>query len=344
MTKFLKQFLAVVLALQTSLSGISTIVLAEEPEEIPEYTAETTVEEEGETILSEEDDEENIIVISEEEQEEPETPAVEEEPEEEEPPVTEEPDITEEPQETETPEVTEPEETEEPAVTEEPEETETPEVTEPEETETPAVEEPEEPAVTEPEETEEPWEEPEELLELDENNPFWMPLPETETTSFLKINSIQYDSYLDDGTLNIEFRKMIDVTMYIVAIKDDVVWFAYRHDDHGGTYNSQVNFHLPAGEYDLRLAYTLTDKIVLSEDAYTLVVLKAPEVVGTGNFTGTEYAYIDLNAFSILGGNYDLKAGLDYDYILLSISKDEPIYEANTLNFLRYNQHDGIFR
>ncbi|MBR2668878.1 MAG: hypothetical protein IKE36_03670, partial [Solobacterium sp.] len=41
---------------------------------------------------------------------------------------------------------------------------------------------------------------------------------------------------------------------------------------------------------------------------------------------------------------YDLKAGLDYDYILLSISKDEPIYEANTLNFLRYNQHDGIFR
>ena len=74
MSKLLKQLLAVVLAFQTSLSGISTIVHAEEPEESPEYTAETTVEEEGETVLSEEGDEENIIVISEEEQEEPEEP------------------------------------------------------------------------------------------------------------------------------------------------------------------------------------------------------------------------------------------------------------------------------
>ncbi len=346
MSKLLKQILAVVLALQTSLSGISTIVHAEEPEGEPEHSAETITEEE-ETVLEETGDEENVIVI--EQEEEPETPTVEET-EKEEPPITEEPEITEEPQETETPEVTEPEETEEPVatgdpeITEAPEETEVPEVTEPEELETPAVEEPEEPEVTEPEETEEPWEEPEELLELDENDPFWMPLPEIETTDFLRINSIQYDSYLDDGTLNIEFRKMLDVTMYIVAIKDDVVWFAYRHDDYGGTYNSQVNFNLPAGEYDLRLAYTLTDKIVLSEDSYTLVVLKAPEVVGTGNFTGTEYAYIDLNAYSILGGNYEYNPGLDYDYILLSISKDEPLYEANTLNFLKYNQHDGIFR
>ena len=46
MSKLLKQILAVALAFQTSLSGISTIVHAEEPEETPEYTAETIADEE----------------------------------------------------------------------------------------------------------------------------------------------------------------------------------------------------------------------------------------------------------------------------------------------------------
>ncbi|MBQ6222786.1 MAG: hypothetical protein IJJ44_09260, partial [Solobacterium sp.] len=80
MSKLLKQILAVVLALQTSLTGISTIVHAEEPEEEPEYTAETITGEE-ETVLTEENEEENIIVLEQEEEpEETEVPEVEEEP------------------------------------------------------------------------------------------------------------------------------------------------------------------------------------------------------------------------------------------------------------------------
>ncbi len=101
MGKVLKQTLALVLALQTSLSCLSTILYAEEPEETPEYTAETIPEEEEETILEEEPEgEENIIEIAQEEPEESEEPE-ETVMQEEEPPVTEEPE--------ETPEVTEPE-------------------------------------------------------------------------------------------------------------------------------------------------------------------------------------------------------------------------------------------
>ena len=102
MSKVLKQALALVLALQTSLSCMSTILYAEEPEETPEYTAETILEEEEETLLEEEpEEEENVIEITQEEEpeesEEPEETVIQEE----EPPVTEEPE--------ETPEVTEPE-------------------------------------------------------------------------------------------------------------------------------------------------------------------------------------------------------------------------------------------
>ncbi|MBR2669180.1 MAG: hypothetical protein IKE36_05215 [Solobacterium sp.] len=102
MSKVLKHILAVILALQTSLYGMSTFIHAEEPEEEPEYTAETILEEEEETHLEEEpEEEENVIEITQEEEpeesEEPEETVIQEE----EPPVTEEPE--------ETPEVTEPE-------------------------------------------------------------------------------------------------------------------------------------------------------------------------------------------------------------------------------------------
>ena len=234
MSKLLKQLLAVALAFQTTLSGISTIVHAEEPEEEPEYTAETVVDEEEETVLEETGDEENVIVV----EQEPEEVTEEEEPE-----------ITEEPQETETPEVTEPEESEEP---------EAPEVTEPEDPETPAVEEPEEPEepeVTEPEETEDPWEEPEELLELDNNDPFWLKITPVEYIYQLKFNEIEYDQYQDDGTYTIKYTNDTGLPSYIVAVKDDVTWFLSRTEEEGpGTFNSKVKFNLPAGQYDLHVA------------------------------------------------------------------------------------------
>ena len=68
MSNLLKQLLAVTLAFQTSLTGISAIVYAEEPEEEPEYPAET-ITEEKETVLTE-GDEEEIIVVPEQEEEE----------------------------------------------------------------------------------------------------------------------------------------------------------------------------------------------------------------------------------------------------------------------------------
>ena len=344
MSKLLKQILAVVLALQTSLSGISTIVHAEEPEEEPEYSAETITEEE-ETVLSEEGDEENSIVISEEEQDEPETPTVEEGTEEEEPPVTEEPEITEEPQETETPEVTEPEETEEPAVAEEPEETEVPEVTEPEEAETPAVEEPEEPEepeVTEPEETEEPWEEPEELLELDDSEPFQLQITPKGTSTNVYPTSV---TYVSESTYKVYFGQNINVKSYIVAVKDEVAWFLKASDSTSpASYSYNVKFDIPGGEYKLHIAYfDGNGDFYLSERFYTLVVFDAPEVAGTMNFTGNSYGYIDVDLSPVLK-HWEVGSNFDGNTLYLYISETNP--EASRVQLPKMGEylHDGIYR
>ncbi|MBQ6223103.1 MAG: hypothetical protein IJJ44_10875 [Solobacterium sp.] len=321
MSKLLKQLLAVALAFQTTLSGISTIVHAEEPEEEPEYTAETVVDEEEETVLEETGDEENVIVV----EQEPEEVTEEEEPE-----------ITEEPQETETPEVTEPEESEEP---------EAPEVTEPEDPETPAVEEPEEPEepeVTEPEETEDPWEEPEELLELDNNDPFWLKITPVEYIYQLKFNEIEYDQYQDDGTYTIKYTNDTGLPSYIVAVKDDVTWFLSRTEEEGpGTFNSKVKFNLPAGQYDLHVAIFNAGILEVSDVHKKLVVLEAPKVVGTGNFTGANYGYIDIDLSDILNHEYDILPGWNENDVVLKVNEDD---SGMNLTKVRYYAKDGIFR
>ena len=331
MNKLLKQLLAVLLALQTTLSGISTTVHAEEDNSnIPPYdTIEQIEEEDEETTLITEGEEENVIVL--EQEEEPGSDAAEgEQPEEEEP---EAPEVTELPEETEIPEVTESEDPEEPVITEEPGETESPEAAEPEETDEPAEE--------------QPWEEPEELLEFDESEPLQLNITPKDYTGSVPIQNAEYNSYLDDGHYTIRYTNNSGLTAYIVAIKDDAIWFLDREESTSGTFSKDVKFDLPAGQYEMHTGYFLFGDFYISGDFYNVVVLPAPKVLSTGDFQGFsagKYAYIDLDAYAILGGNYDLKAGLDYDYILLNISKDEPLYDANTLNFLKYNQKDGVFR
>ncbi len=317
MSKLLKQLLAVALAFQTSLSGISTIVHAEEPEEEPEYTAETVADEEEETVLEETGDEENVIVV-EQEPEEPEEPAEEETQEEE-------PEVTEEPQEPEAPEVTEPEGPETPAV-EEPEEPEEPEVTEPEE----------------PEETEEAWEEPEELLELDNSDPFWLNITPHEYINHLKFDEIEYDSYLDDGTYTINYTNDTGLSSYIVAVKDDVTWFLSRTEEEGpGTFNSKVKFNLPAGQYDLHVAIFNNGILEVSNLYKKLVVLEAPKIADTGNFTGTNYGYIDIDLSEILNHEYDILPGWNENDVVLKVNEDDP---GMNLTKVRYYAKDGIFR
>ena len=327
MNKLLKQLLAVLLALQTTLSGISTTAHAEEEYGNPPYdTSEQVVEEDEETtLLTEEDDEEESVIVLEQE-EETGTEVTEEEPPSAE--TTEVPEVME-PEETEIPEVTETEEPEEQEITEEPEETEAPEVTEPEETEEPAEE------------------EPEELLELDESEPMQLNITPKDYTGSVPILNAEYNAYLDDGHYTIRYTNNSGLTAYIVAIKDDAIWFLDREESTSGTFSKDVKFDLPAGQYEMHTGYFLFGDFYISGDFYNVVVLPAPQVIETGDFHGFsagKYAYIDLYAYAILGGNYDLNAGLDYDCILLNISKDEPLYEANTLNFLKYNQKDGRFR
>jgi len=242
MNKLLKQLLAVLLSLQTSLSGISTIALAEEEYgSNPPYDTSEQVDEVDEetTLLTEEDDEEeNVIVIEQEEEtgnevteeelpsaETTEVPEATEVPEETEvPEATEIPEVTEIPEETEIPEVTVPEEPEEQEITEEPEETEAPEVTEPEETEEPAEE------------------EPEELLEFDESEPMQLNITPKDYTGSVPILNAEYNAYLDDGHYTIRYTNNSGLPVYIVAIKDDVIWFLDREENTSGTYSKDVKF------------------------------------------------------------------------------------------------------
>ncbi len=319
MSKLLKQLLAVALAFQTTLSGISTIVHAEEPEEEPEYTAETVADEEEETVLEETGDEENVIVI-EQEEEEPEVTEVEEEPEE-----TETPEVTE-PEETEVPEVTEPEETEEPEITEEPEEPEEPEVTEPEE--------PEEPAGIE-----DPWEEPEELLEWDESEPFQLKITPRGTTIDFKFTGIS----VSGNKYTFTCEQDISAISYIVAINDDdVTWFLNRNESFAGTNSREVQFDIPAGQYELHIAYyDESGDFYISGNHYELVVFDAPKVVGTGSFKGSEYGYIDIDLTDIVSKNYDVNPGLNDYFVLLKVNEDDP---GLNLAKIKTYADDNIFR
>ena len=281
MEKLLKRLLAVTLAFQTSLTCISTTVYAEDPEEEPEYTAETITEEE-ETVLTEENEEENIIVLEQEEEEPGETAV---------------PELEEEPEESEAPEVTEPEETAGPEITEEPEEPETPEVTEqeeePEETELPEALEPEE----EPEETDEPVPAEEGLEEtevigeytgLEDAGLMSEPIGAHELyedTSLLQIqNAVQVNN--EQITVTAVWKVLSPATVYLIAENSTTRYFLDQYEMPGT--NVPFKFEnitpgLPEGQYTLRAAVNDAsfEKPTLSvSPAYSkkLQVLPAPDV------------------------------------------------------------------
>ncbi|MBR2670029.1 MAG: hypothetical protein IKE36_09595 [Solobacterium sp.] len=325
MGKLLKKLMAVILAFQMSMSALP-VVHAEEPENIPEETAEQIIEEE----LSEEEEPE----VSEEETEE-----VTEENEEEETPAEQVTAEAEEPEETVLPE--EPEET---VIPEEPEETETPE--EPEETVAP--EEPEETVVPEkPEETEdpaeiEPVEEGEELPELEESELFQLKISAKEYTNSVSINSVQYNTELDNGTYTVQFTTGVSENPYIVAVKDDTVWFVHNNGtSYEATYRAEIKFDLPAGVYELRTAYFQGKDLYESETYKTLVVLDAPIVTGKGDFKGSEYGYIDVDFGALIDKGY---SGLPLNNIYLTLEEETngtygvPLYDAG------YYSPTGVFR
>ncbi|MBQ6222029.1 MAG: hypothetical protein IJJ44_05425 [Solobacterium sp.] len=334
MGKLLKKLMAVILAFQMSMSALP-VVHAEEPENIPEETAEQIIEEE----LSEEEEPE----VSEEETEE-----VTEENEEEEAPAEQVTAEAEEPEETVLPE--EPEET---VIPEEPEETETPE--EPEETVTP--EEPEETAVPEepeeteipeePEETEDPSEiipeeEGEELPELEESELFQLKITAKEYTDSVSINSVQYNTELDNGTYTVQFTTGVSETPYIVAVKDDTVWFLHNNGtSYAATFRAEVKFNLPAGKYELRTAYFQGKDLYESESYKTLVVLDPPAVTGKGDFKGTEYGYIDVDLGALIKKGY---TGLPLNNIYLTL--EEEVNGTGKISLLDagYYAPTGVFR
>ncbi|MBQ6223506.1 MAG: hypothetical protein IJJ44_12925, partial [Solobacterium sp.] len=243
---------------------------------------------------------------------------------------------TETPEEPETPEVTEPEEPEEP---------EAPEVTEPE---TPAVEEPEEPEepeVTEPEEpeeTEEPLEEPEEVLEIDENDPFWLKVTPKETNTRVAPTTVEF---VTSSIYKVSYTQNVNATSYVVAVKDEITWFLKASANNStGNHSEEVKFNLPAGEYKLHIAYFQGEDFYLSEDFYNLVVFDAPKVVGTGNFTGAEYGYIDIDINPILEKRYDVDPGLSDLNFYLFVSKTNPDESSLDFGAVKELAQDGIFR
>ena len=273
MSKLLKQLLAVVLAFQTSLTGISATVHAEEPEEEPEYTAET-ITEEDETVLTEENEEDPLIML-EQEEETPEETAV--------PETEEEPAETAEPEET-----TEPEMTEEPEL---PEVTEEEEVTAPEETELPeqAEEEPEETGEPVPEEeVPEEIEAFEEFTDLEDAEMMSEPIEAhdlEENAGMLEIQNVLREND-EQITAAAVWKFSAPVTVYLIAENASTRYFLGEYEMPGKNVPfkfDHITPGLPEGQYTLRAAVNTTayeKPTLIVSQAYSqkLQILPQPDV------------------------------------------------------------------
>lgn len=334
MNGLLKRLLVIALAFHTAMSGIPVTVMAEDTGTETETPAEQIIDEEKQEIVSETEEVPEEVTV----------PAEEEETAE--PVITEEPEETPQAEEPAAEEVQEPAETEEPVTVEEPGETEVPE--EPEETEIPQeTVEPEETA--EPTETEtpaetpegEPLEEPEEEVELDFSEPFQLNITPVSYTSDISISSLTYDTVLDDGTYNFSITNSTDLeNVYLIAVKDEVTWFAWASDPlFDGS--ADVQFKLPAGEYELRAGFYQFGELHASADYYSLVVFDAPKVVGTGNYSGVEYGYIDIDLTDILTSEYFTTPGLNKADVMLNIYD-----HSNSVNLVQMENYveGNIFR
>lgn len=273
MSKLLKQLLAVVLAFQTSLTGISATVHAEEPEEEPEYTAET-ITEEDETVLTEENEEDPLIIL-EQEEETPEETAV--------PETEEEPAETAEPEET-----TEQEMTEEPEL---PEVTEKEEVTAPEETELPeqAEEEPEETGEPVPEEeVPEEIEAFEEFTDLEDAEMMSEPIGAhdlEENAGMLEIQNVLREND-EQITATAVWKFSAPVTVYLIAENASTRYFLGEYEMPGKNVPfkfDHITPGLPEGQYTLRAAVNTTayeKPTLIVSQAYSqkLQILPQPDV------------------------------------------------------------------
>ena len=169
-----------------------------------------------------------------------------------------------------------------------------------------------------------PSEEEEEPAEFDETEisvGYQLDITPVTYDETVKINSVQYDSYLDE--YKVTYKTDTDFkTMYLVAIRDGKTWFLDRYDIPGtGTFTRNVKFEIPAGEYELRVGFFAFGKLKASEGYFTLHVFDAPKVTGSAPFTGAEYAYIDIDISEI---KQYASLGLNDNDVLLKITDDDP--------------------
>ncbi|MBQ1532254.1 MAG: hypothetical protein IIZ57_08955 [Solobacterium sp.] len=164
--------------------------------------------------------------------------------------------------------------------------------------------------------------------------------------NWLYFSSVQYDSSMDDGTFMVQYKLDYSLqNVYLLAVRDGKTWFVDHVENPGsGTHTRYVKFELPAGEYELRIGlYTLGD-LLASEDYYKLVVFDAPKVVGTGNYKGTEYGYIDIDISPLTSKEYFINPGLSESTVWLYATEDHPDWTRRTLSAVKSYSSDGIYR
>ncbi len=201
-------------------------------------------------------------------------------------------------------------------------------------------------------EVQEPSEEPEETEERAEYaDPYISVGCQLDTVpdvydSKMYFTSVQYDSSLDDGTYQVQYKLEESLlNAYLVAVRDGKTWFIDHYENPGsGTKTRAVRFELPAGEYELRIGLFTSGYFKASSDYYRLVVFDEPKVVGTGSFKGTEYGYIDIDVASLLSKDYFTSPGVDYSTVWLYASKENPEWTSCVLSKVNYYSSDGIYR
>ncbi len=164
--------------------------------------------------------------------------------------------------------------------------------------------------------------------------------------TWLSFSSVQYDSSMNDGTFIVQYKLDYGVqNAYLLAVRDGKTWFVdHVESPSSGTQKRYVKFELPAGEYELRIGlYTLGD-LLASEDYYKLVVLDEPKVVGSGNYQGTEYGYIDIDISPLTSKEYFINPGLSDSSVWLYATEDNPDWTKRTLTAVKSYSSGGIYR